>query len=151
MPQPRPALRRAPDADIPPALVIPLQGGGRPRVVADTPAVVADAPASANGKKPTGKKSKKAAKAKKAAAKAKKDTRRAADKAKAASAQRFRGAGRATSDALLFNSTKRVPLKVQVPKSVRDEIRGVARMSGASEDDLVSEILTAWLSEPRRW
>lgn len=146
MPQPRPALRRAPDADIPPALVIPLQGHGRPVVVADTPAVLPDA-----RPKPDGRKAKKAARAKKSDAKAKKDAKRAAKKAKAASAQRFRGAGRATSDALLFNSSKRVPLKVEVPKSVRDEIREVARMSGAREDDLVSEILTAWLSEPRRW
>jgi hypothetical protein len=104
-----------------------------------------------------GKKSKKAKKAKagRSAEKERKSDKRAKSGKKAdpapTAAQRFRGAGRATSDAILFNSSKRVALRVEVPKSVRDEIRQVARMSGAREDDLVSEILTAWLSEPRRW
>jgi hypothetical protein len=64
---------------------------------------------------------------------------------------RFQGAGRATSDAVLFEPDRRVPLSVLVPKSIRDEIRDVARLSGATQDELVSELLSAGLSDPRRW
>ena len=144
MPQPRPALRRAPDADVHPAMVIPIQAGLR------TATVEVDPPPAASPKKnKKAKKAAKATKAKKAKNKGKKPAK--AQGGVAVKSKRFLGAGRATSDVMLAHSPKRVALNVKVPRGIRDEIREVSRMSGASEDDLVSELLSAGLSDPRRW
>ncbi len=161
LPQPRPALRRAPDSDVHPALVIPLQSAPRPSAPAepDIPPTARTAPepipVPAPDKTKEAKKSgkgKSSAKAKaKAKAKKRKKRERAERSAKPTPLTRFQGAGRATSDAVLFEPDRRVPLSVLVPKAIRDEIRDVARLSGATQDELVSELLSAGLSDPRRW
>jgi len=64
---------------------------------------------------------------------------------------KFRGAGRATSDVLIGAPAKRSTLKVRIPAELHQELQGAAAASGADVDDLLSEILAAWLAAPERW
>lgn len=126
-PQPRPALKRAEDADLHPALsvapaAVPTQmTGGLRRAAEPAP----DSPPSkAKGAKTKGK------------------------------GKKFQGAGRATSDSLRATpdkDDKPVKLDAKVPKRVRNEIRAIAKHSGTSVDAIVSQALTEWLGDPRRW
>jgi len=119
---PRPALRRANDADIHPALaVVPAKEASTLRRSA-RPGDDSAKPDS--GKSGSGKKGKKG--------------------------KRYQGAGRSTSDTMRPGSNKKVDLKVKVPKSMRKEIRAISKASGASPDELVTEVLNAWLGDPRR-
>ena len=117
-PRPRPALRRADDAEVHPALSIaPSQA---------PPTVLAARAADPARSEPEQKKGKE---------------------------KPFRGAGKATSDVWRSggNKDKPVRLQVSVPKRVRKQLRAVAKESDSSLDDLVTEILTTWLGDPRRW
>lgn len=128
-PKPRPALRRADDAGVHPALSIaPSQAP--PTALAGR---VTDAGAAGDdqSKLPPRPKDKAGKKGKKA--------------------EPFRGAGKATSDVYRARSDKRVSLQVQVPKSVRKELRAVSKASDTPMDELVTEIFTTWLGDPRRW
>lgn len=125
-PQPRPALRRADDATVHPALSIaPSQA---PPALRSTRATE---PAPQPEPKPKGKKA----------------------KGKKQDAPRFRGAGKATSDVWrgVGGSDKPVRLDVTVPKSLRKELRAVSKASGTPVDALVAQALTAWLGDPRQW
>ncbi len=134
-PQPRPALKRADDADLHPALsVAPTQMVPRaPREAAGSADVVNPA-----------------AKSKGSKAKAK-------GKGKGKKGQKdlgpYRSAGRATSDVLRHgkDSAKQVKLKVTVPKRVRSELRAIAENGETSVDEIVSQALVEWLGDPRRW
>lgn len=129
-PQPRPALKRAEDADLHPALsvapaAVPTQmTGGLRRAAEPTPDSPQDKAKSAKGAKTKGK------------------------------GKKFQGAGRATSDSLRAKpdkDDKLVTLDAKVPKKVRKEIRAIAKHSGTSVDAIVSQALTEWLGDPRRW
>lgn len=137
-PQPRPALKRAEDADLHPALsVAPAQ---LPTHLARdlTPAgSLAKA-----GKPDTGK------------GKAKTKTKVSAKAAKTIDGKRFQSAGQATSDSLRARpdkDTKLVKLSVKVPKRLRQEVRAIAKHSGGEVDDIVAQALSEWLGDPRRW
>ncbi|MFN8126520.1 MAG: hypothetical protein U0R64_08460 [Candidatus Nanopelagicales bacterium] len=135
-PQPRPALKRAEDADLHPALsVAPAQVP--PRLVRD-PAVTPAATEPATGKAPR-KPDGKAGKGKKKG------------KNKAASDRPYQSG--ATSDVLRHGkqSNKQVQLKVTVPKRVRTELRAIAEQSGTPLDQIVGQALAEWLGDPRRW
>ncbi len=128
-PQPRPALKRAEDADLHPALsVAPTQMVPRAAREVGTD----------NGSTPAKPKTKNKNKGK-------------AKKAKAAGP--YRSAGRATSDVLRNGkaSDKQVKLKITVPKRVRSELRAIADNSGTTVDEIVSQALVEWLGDPRRW
>lgn len=131
--QPRPALKRAEDADLHPALsVAPAQlptqvarDSSARRLAAATAAP--DAPAPTTGK----------------SGKSKKEGRK-----------KFQSAGQATSDSLRAKpdkDTKLVKLDAKVPKRVRQEVRAIAKHSGTSVDAIVTQALTEWLGDPRRW
>ena len=140
-PQPRPALKRAEDADLHPALAVaptqlPTQLG---RDTPDTPDVAVDVDV---------------------AKKKSKGKRKGKNKAKAKSAgdgsrdRPFLSAGRATSDVLRPHERegdKPVKLSVKVPKRVRKEIHAIAKHSGTSVDAIVGQALSEWLGDPRRW
>ncbi len=147
-PQPRPALKRAEDADLHPALsVAPAQlptqvarDGGARRLAAaaafDGRLAPPPPPPPAAGK--AGK-----------SGKGKKEGR-----------SKFQAAGQATSDSLRAKphkvakpdkDAKPVTLEVKVPKRVRKEIRAIAKHSGSSVDAIVTQALTEWLGDPRRW
>jgi hypothetical protein len=131
-PQPRPALRRANDADVHPALAVvaareatPMRLGAQPEEPPDDR-----------------KKDKKSPKGKAGGS--------GSAKATEAMGKPFQGAGRSTSDTLRAPSRKRVDLNVRVPKNIRKEVRAVAKASGTTPDDLVTEVLVAWLGDARR-
>lgn len=125
-PQPRPALKRAEDADLHPALsVAPAQvptqlarDTGLRRAKEQSPA---EETVAVKGKR---------------------------------KGKKFQGAGRATSDSLRGRpdkDAKPVKLDVKVPKKLRNEIRAIAKHSGTSVDAIVSQALADWLGDPRRW
>ena len=172
MTQPRPALRRAPDAEVHPALVI-LPDVGSATVVLPEPEAGQVAAPSEQQRDRKGK-SKKAKKVKAKSKKAKSETGKKTKSAKSKDADnaqelsgvtvdggssqnsngtvgKFRGAGRATSDVLIGAPAKRSTLKVRIPAELHQELRGAAAASGADIDDLLSEILAAWLAAPERW
>ena len=181
MTQPRPALRRAPDAEVHPALVILPDAGSATVVLPEPEAGQVAAPSEQQrDRKAKSKKGKKAkAKSNKAksntkAKKAKSETGKKAKSAKGKDADsahglsgvtvdggsietsngtvgKFRGAGRATSDVLIGAPAKRSTLKVRIPTELHQELQGAAAASGADVDDLLSEILAAWLAAPERW
>ncbi len=136
-PQPRPALKRAEDADLHPALAVapsqlPTQLG---RDTPDTVDVAVDR--DVDSKKSKGKRK----------GKRKNDADDSRDR-------RFLSAGRATSDVLRPQeraSDKPVKLSVKVPKRVRKEIHAIAKHSGTSVDAIVAQALSEWLGDPRRW
>ncbi len=142
-PQPRPALKRAEDADLHPALsVAPAQlptqvarDGGARRLAAAAAFDEAEREAAAGKAGKSGK--------------GKKEGR-----------SKFQAAGQATSDSLRAKphkvakpdkDAKPVTLEVKVPKRVRKEIRAIAKHSGSSVDAIVTQALTEWLGDPRRW
>ena len=171
MSQPRPALRRAADAEVHPALVVvpdatapvlDLTDGTRSKQTVDPNQPIApELPQPSETKeKIKAKKAKKQKKKKKAKAAA----RTANDKSAASSdtqsengplllssSRRFRGAGRATSDALVTSGKKQATLKAQIPRPLRTELREAAKASGVSTDALLTEILGAWFTDPDRW
>lgn len=135
-PAPRPALRRADDADIHPALsAVPSEEGPvirtRLREVGKDETITLPSKVKPAEKKPRVKPSKQ------------KEVKRAT--------QPFLSAGKATSDVYRTHRDKKVSLDVKVPKSVRKAIRSVARASDSSPDELVTQILKDWLGDPRRW
>lgn len=138
-PQPRPALKRAEDADLHPALAVaptqlPTQLG---RDTPDTPDVAVDVDVAKKKRKAKGKRKGKG----KSAADGSRD-------------RRFLSAGRATSDVLRPHEReddKPVKLSVKVPKRVRKEIHAIAKHSGTSVDAIVGQALSEWLGDPRRW
>lgn len=136
-PQPRPALRRADDAGVHPALAVaPSQAPPalRPRPVAAEPPEPGAGRPKAKPDKAKGKTKGKNAKAQVAEQR-----------------QPLRSAGHTTSDALRLSGSKRVTLQVRVPKSTRKQLRAVAKHSGTSVDELVVSALNDWLGDPRRW
>lgn len=124
-PQPRPALKRAEDADLHPALsVAPTQ---LPTQLARDSAVAERLDPPAAVKPPAPEKPRR---------------------------KKFRSAGRATSDSLRGKpdkGAKPVTLEVKVPKRVRTEVRSIAKHSGTSVDAIVAQALVEWLGDPRRW
>jgi hypothetical protein len=177
MPQPRPALRRAPDAEVHPALVILPDAGSATVVLPEPEAGKVDSPSEQQRDRKAKSKKGKAKKAKAKSNKAKKAKSETGKKAKSAKGKdadsahglsggtvdddsietlngtvgKFRGAGRATSDVLIGAPAKRSTLKVRIPAELHQELRGAAAASGADIDDLLSEILAAWLAAPERW
>lgn len=175
MTQPRPALRRAPDAEVHPALVILPDAGSATVVLPEQQSEQGDPAAEKKSKTKSDKLTKsKAKKAKKSKAKSKSDKRNKSKATKgkkpdsssknadiAASSTpaepangtvgKFRGAGRATSDVLIGAPVKRATLKARIPAELHAELRSAAAASGADVDDLLTEILAAWLAAPERW
>lgn len=135
-PQPRPALKRAEDADLHPALAVaptqlPTQLGRDNPQTPDV-AVTKDQP--------------------KSRGKSKEKRKRKA--APAGDVPRFLSAGRATSDVLRPQARaddKLVKMSVKVPKRVRKEIHAIAKHSGTGVDAIVAQALSEWLGDPRRW
>jgi len=115
-PQPRPALKRAEDADLHPALTVAPTQMPVPRgkeSAGDTVTLV-----------PPGK----------------------------PSDRKLRAPGHATSDVLRRGkSAKKARLDVKIPKTLRKQVKQVAKHSGASVDDIVARALADWLGDPRRW
>ncbi|MCB0917366.1 MAG: hypothetical protein KDC39_02220 [Actinobacteria bacterium] len=105
-PKSRPALRRAPDADLHPALVVPQAVGTY----------------TGSDEKP--RKSKHGKGLKKADASADKKNRK---------------------------KQKTATLSVEVPKSLRKELRKRADRMGTSQDEIVVSALAAWLGDNRWW
>ncbi len=170
MSQPRPALRRAADAEVHPALVVasdvtaPVidltdRTKSKQTVDPNQPMVPELPQPSATKEKSKDKKAKKQKKTKKAkaAAKTAKDKSAASSDTQSEnglpllSSRRFRGAGRATSDALVTSGKKQATLKAQIPRPLRTELREAAKASGVSTDALLTEILGAWFTDPDRW
>jgi|CXWK01.1.fsa_nt_gi hypothetical protein len=125
-PQPRPALKRAEDADLHPALSVePTQ---LPTQLARENAA-ADAAKQSSGSK----------------------------RGKSKGGKKFQSAGQATSDSLRARPgkpakpEKLVSLDARVPKRVRKELKAIAKHSGSSVDAIVTQALTEWLGDPRRW
>ena len=125
-PQPRPALKRAEDADLHPALSVePTQ---LPTQLARENAA-ADAAKQSSGSK----------------------------RGKSKGGKKFQSAGQATSDSLRARPGKSakpeklVSLDARVPKQVRKELKAIAKHSGSSVDAIVTQALTEWLGDPRRW
>lgn len=164
MTQPRPALRRAPDAEVHPALVVLPDAGSATVVLPDQESGRTE---QGEDKKPKSKKSKRA-KAKKSTKnkKAKSHKKAKLDKSPGAAGSdaesgsannsaagfgKFRGAGRATSDVLIGSRAQQTNLKVRIPVELEVELRGAAAASGADVDELLAEILAAWLAAPERW
>ncbi|MDP4015122.1 MAG: hypothetical protein U0990_02840 [Candidatus Nanopelagicales bacterium] len=137
--RPRPALRRAPDADVHPALLLRLD---EPELETGE----AGKTGSALERAPGTDKSSKADKAD--AGKAGKSGK--ADKAGGSS---FLAAGHATSDSMRLGRPqgKKVDLKVKVPKSLRKQLRERAAQSDQTLDALVTEVLVAGLGDGRWW
>lgn len=135
-PQPRPALKRAEDADLHPALAVaptqlPTQLG---RDTPQTPDVAVAQDRAKSKPKGKGKRKRKESTGK--------------------DQPRFLSAGRATSDVLRpreRGDDKPAKLSVKVPKQVRKEIRAIAKHSGTSVDAIVAQALSEWLGDPRRW
>ncbi len=116
-PIPRPALRKAPDADIHPAIADP------DHVTVDLrsqPAVSIPAPPTVD----TGRIGTKGKVTKQA------DSKKAKSKSNAA---RRKG--------------KRIELHVRVPRTVRSQLRDTAKARGTSVDDVVSTVLEGWLDK----
>lgn len=132
-PQPRPALRRADDAGVHPALAVAPSQAPPMRLRQAEPAQPELKPAKTKAKPKTGKGTSSSA------------------ETTAEARQPLRSAGRATSDSLRPARDKKVVLQVKVPKSTRKQLRAVARHSGTSVDQLVVAALTDWLGDPRRW
>ncbi len=122
-PQPRPALKRAEDADLHPALsVAPTQVPTQ--LTRDVAAEEPDVPAPKKRKKS-------------------KQGKKRFQSAGQATSDVLRGANRA--------SDKAVKMSVRVPKNVQKEIKAVAKHSGSSVDAIVTQALAEWLGDPRRW
>ena len=173
MTQPRPALRRAPDAEVHPALVILPDAGSATVVLPEQQPVQGDPAAEKKSKTKSDKRKKsKANKAKSDKGKSDKRKKSKANKAKKpdglsksadittgstpaepanGTVGKFRGAGRATSDVLIGAPVKRATLKARIPAEIHAELRSAAAASGADMDDLLTEILVAWLAAPERW
>ncbi len=172
MSQPRPALRRAADADVHPALVvvsdtvssvIDLTDGGKatsqtePDRLLNSPEQEPDIAVQATKvKKEKNKKKKAKAKSKAKKNKSTEPTSKSDDEQTPgplllSAPRRFRGAGRATSDALVTSGKKQATLKAQIPRPLRTELREAAKASGVSTDTLLTEILGAWFTDPDRW
>ena len=155
MTQPRPALRRAPDAEVHPALVILPDAGSATVVLPEQQPVQGDPAAEKKSKTKSDKRKKsKANKAKKPDGLSKSaDITTSSTPAEPANGTvgKFRGAGRATSDVLIGAPVKRATLKARIPAEIHAELRSAAAASGADMDDLLTEILVAWLAAPERW
>ena len=70
------------------------------------------------------------------------------------SGKKFQSAGQATSDSLRARPhkvDKLVKLDAKVPKTVRRELKVIAKHSDTSVDAIVTQALTEWLGDPRRW
>lgn len=153
-PQPRPALKRADDAELHPALSMePTQLPTRlAKDLAGQQLATAQAAQDRAGKDRSGKETRKPAG---------NSERRKPDSGKFAKSQKgskpFQSAGQATSDSLRGKSgksgksAKQVRLDIQVPKKLRKELRAIAKHSGSSVDSIVTNALTDWLGDPRRW
>lgn len=116
-PQPRPALKRADDADLHPALTVAPAQMPVPR-----------------GKESAG------------------DTVTTVTAAGKPNAKKFRSPGHTTSDVLRGGKpAKKARLDVKIPKSLRKQVKQVAKHSGTAIDDIVTKALTDWLGDPRRW
>lgn len=140
-PEPRPALRRADDAGVHPALsVAPSQAPPPPFSTRD----------GSDGGAVTGGKGGKGGKLK-VAEEVDRSAQRSGSKRAKGSAKSFRSAGHATSDAVRTSSDKLVPLDVRIPKSTRKQLRAVAKQSSTPVDELVAAALREWLGDPRRW
>lgn len=156
MPKPRPALQKAPDAGLHPAL---------------TPDSALALPEAANAGKTGKKNSKEASEGKAKPELAKKDSakknsakKQAAGKSGQKSAKTYKkqrksreraflSAGKTTSDSIITSKpgSDDVLLKVSMPKPLRKEIRRRAAQSGKSVDDFVTDVLAAWLGDGRWW
>lgn len=139
-PEPRPALRRADDAGVHPALAVAPSHAPPPfSVGSEEPAKPGKARRSPSPRL-------------KVAPEAETETSKGGGKAaRTAGGRKFRAAGSATSDALRPARAKQVPLQVRVPKAIRKQLRAVAKNSGASLDEIVVTALNDWLGDPRRW
>ncbi len=145
-PQPRPALKRADDAELHPALSV------EPTQLPTRLAKDLAAQQRAAGQAATDRAGKSAGKPAGKADKRKPDSGRFAKSEKGS--KPFQSAGQATSDSLRGKSDKRakqVRLDVQVPKKLRKELRAIAKHSGSSVDSIVTHALNDWLGDPRRW
>jgi len=163
MTQPRPALRRAPDAEVHPALVILPDAGSATVVLPEQQPESGDPATEKKSKIKSDKhkksKAKKAKKSKAAKGKKSDSSSKNADIATSSTTAepangtvgKFRGAGRATSDVLIGAPVKRATLKARIPAELHAELRSAAAASGADVDDLLTEILAAWLAAPERW
>lgn len=121
-PQPRPALRRAPDADLHPALVVAPE-----QVPPLRP--VSEAPVAKKKEEPAAKKKSKA-------------PQRPAGRT---GAQIFLSAGHATSD--VWRSSKQVQVKVSLPKAVRKELKHVAAATNSSVEQVIARAVREWLAQ----
>ncbi len=121
-PIPRPALRKAPDADIHPAIADPahVTVDLRSQPAVSIPAVSMPAPPTVD----TGRTGAKGKITKQA------DSKKAKSKSNAA---RRKG--------------KRIELHVRVPRTVRSQLRDTAKARGTSVDDVVSTVLEGWLDK----
>ena len=172
MSQPRPALRRAADADVHPALVvvpdtvssvIDLTDGSKGQPQAEPDRLSNLLESDSGIAEPTSRVTKEKKKKKKAKAKSKAKKNKSTESASKSddeqtpgplllsAPRRFRGAGRATSDALVTSGKKQATLKAQIPRPLRTELREAAKASGVSTDTLLTEILGAWFTDPDRW
>ena len=168
MPQPRPALRRAPDAEVHPALVVLPDAGSASIVLPEPESSRVKKPQEkkrkgkknrdSSSKKGKSQKHKKQAKEKLAADISQMSDEVAGSRAEtvaspisADNAGKFRGAGRATSDVLIQSQTKKSTRKVRISVDLYDDLRGAAAAAGADVDELMNEIIAAWLAEPERW
>ncbi len=121
-PIPRPALRKAPDADIHPAIADPSQVTVdlRSPPAVSIPAVSIPAPPTVD----TGRTGAKGKVTKQA------DSKKAKSKSNAAR-----------------RNGKRIELHVRVPRTVRSHLRDTAKARGTSVDDVVSTVLEGWLDK----
>ncbi len=119
-PIPRPALRKAPDADIHPAIADPahVTVDLRSQPAVSMPAVSMPAPPTVDTGR-TGAKGK--------------VTKQADSKQSKSNAARRKG--------------KRIELHVRVPRTVRSQLRDTAKARGTSVDDVVSTVLQGWLNK----
>ncbi|MDZ7578883.1 MAG: hypothetical protein U0904_12020 [Candidatus Nanopelagicales bacterium] len=142
--RPRPALRRAPDADVHPALLLRLD---EPELETEKAGKAGSALERAPG---TGKAGK-AGTGKAGTGKAGKSSK--AGKSGKAGGSSFLAAGHATSDSMRLGRPqgKKVDLKVKVPKSLRKQLRERAAQSDQTLDALVTEVLVAGLGDGRWW
>ncbi len=124
-PIPRPALRKAPDADIHPAIADPahVTVDLRSQPAVSMPAV--SMPAVSMPAPPTVDTGRTGAKGK--------VTKQADSKQSKSNAARRKG--------------KRIELHVRVPRTVRSQLRATAKARGTSVDDVVSTVLQGWLNK----
>lgn len=136
--RPRPALRRAVDADVHPALLLRAE---EPEVGVDKAEAVQEGTPADGSSVPGGK----SAKRKSGGPTAKKTGKSAGSGLLAA--------GKTTSDSLRVGKPrgKTVYLKVKVPKSLRKQLRKRAAQSDETVDAFVTEVLVAGLGDGRWW